>query len=259
MVAASTSNYLACSYQTPTKAEVDLFISTFKKISPETLSSLAYSRLVQLTALHRLVLAHSLTNQSNVGVISGGKNEPELDLFQISKKTICAYEEDIKYDLDKSWLEWPSYEFSLTICNHTFEHIFNPFVAIKNLIHHTAPNGYIFLSVPVVDCIHGEPHFYYSGFHPRFLARIAQENGLEMISLGGWGNHKAMINGVSGRWLSERESRRGLFRFAELSHPANALRTLARNLRQLCVAFEDGRTPSARYPTNTWALLRKPS
>lgn len=248
---------LDAEYQTPSKDEVDLFISTFQGLPREFLSSLAYSRLVQLTALHQVVNSHNLINQAHVGVISGSKSEPALAMFRSEKTTICAYEDDIKYDLDKSWLGWPSHEFTLTICNHTFEHIFNPFVAIKNLIHHTAPMGYIFLSVPVVDCIHGEPHFYYSGFHPRFLSRMAQESGLEIISIGCWGNHKAMINGMHGRWLTQKESRRGLFNFNNFSQPANALRKFVRNLRQLSVAFEDGQVQSFRYLTNTWILLRK--
>ena len=257
MGVAQISNSLDCMYQTPSTAEVDLFRTTFQGLAPEKLSSLAYSRLVQLTAVNQLVKTHNLIKQVHVGVISGGTEEPELALFKSDKTTICAYEEDVRYDLDKSWLGWPSYEFSLTICNHTFEHIFNPFVAIKNLIYHTAENGYIFLSMPVVDCIHGEPHFYYSGFHPRFLSRMAQESGLEIISLGAWGNHKAMINGMHCRWLNERESRRGLINFNNLTNPLSALKTLFRNLRQLSVAFEDGRVQSSRYLTNTWILLRK--
>jgi hypothetical protein len=258
MALAKIPIYSDPAYRTPLKTEVDLFRTTFHSIPQETLSRIAYSRLVQLTALHQLVTTHDLTNQAHVGVISGGGSEPELALFKIDKTTICAYEENIKYDLDKSWLEWPSYEFSFTICNYTFEHIFNPFVAIKNLIHHTASGGYLFLSMPVVDCIHGEPHFYYSGFHPRFLSRIAQEYGLEIIALGAWGNHKAMINGMHGRWLNESESHRGFFNFTQLRHPIDALRALARNFRQLSVIFEDGRIQSSTYLTNTWILLRKP-
>ncbi|QWD14759.1 class I SAM-dependent methyltransferase [Polynucleobacter paneuropaeus] len=245
-------------YQVPSKNEVTQFINDYHKIYSDKFKVFAYSRIVQLTALNQLIQSHKLINQKHIGVISGAISEPELALFRSEKITNCAYEEDKIYDLDNSWLEWPSKNFSLTICNHTFEHIFNPFVAVKNIIHHTAIGGYIFLSMPVVDCVHGEPHFYYSGFHPRFLERLAKENNLEILSLGAWGNHKVMVNSLHGAWLTEQDCRRGLGLF-DLANPKAMYRKLIQNFRQIPFIFEDGQINSHKYMTNTWALLRKSS
>lgn len=243
-------------YYVPKKNDVSKFISEFREIYSAKLKTLAYSRIVQLAALNQLINKYKIINQEHIGIISGDMSEPELKLFNTEKITVCAYEEDKVYNLDESWIGWPSKKFSLTLCNHTFEHIFNPFVAIKNIVHHTQEEGYIFLSMPVLDCIHGEPHFYYSGFHPRFLARLAKENNLDVVSLGAWGNHKAMIANIHGAWLTEQDSRRGIS-LSSIFNPKYLFQKLVRNFRLIPFIFEDGRENSTKYMTNTWVLLRK--
>ena len=73
--------------------------------------------------------------------------------------------------------------FSMTMCNQVLEHIFNPQLAFKNLCQQTAPSGYIYVSIPTLNCIHGEPDFFSSGFYPRFLEYLAIENKLEILNM----------------------------------------------------------------------------
>lgn len=77
--------------------------------------------------------------------------------------------EAINYDLNLDWSGYDSHNFSMTMCNQVLEHVFNPHLAFKNLCQQTATNGYIYASIPTLNCIHGEPDFFSSGFHPRFF------------------------------------------------------------------------------------------
>jgi SAM-dependent methyltransferase len=153
--------------------------------------------------------------------------------------TVLNLEGDRPFDLDKPLFELPSYNFSMTLCNQVLEHVFNPHVAFKNLIHHTRPDGYIYITIPTINCIHGEPHFYSSGFHPRFLERLAVENGLEVVNIGYWGSFKYMVNAVTGIWLPASQLLRG----ASQGLP---------NMQDI-----DGRIKQSEIITDCWGLFKK--
>lgn len=97
-------------------------------------------------------------------------------------------------NLDRDWGKRPSENFSFTMCNQFLEHVFIPHQAFKNLMHHTNSGGYIYITIPAVNCIHAEPHFYSSGFHPRSLDRIAKENELEVLDIGWCSSYKYLTN-----------------------------------------------------------------
>lgn len=202
---------------------------------------LNYARVVSLAHFARIVKVKDIADQPSVGVISGYLREWELTFLKPGKVTTVNFEHDPINNLDASWLDRPSLGFSMTICNQVLEHVFNPHVAFKNLVHHTAPGGYLYVSIPAANCIHGEPNFFSSGFHPRFLERLAHDNQLEILEIDHWGSYKYMVNAVSGYWLSESQLRpnstQGV-QFAEL-------------LKM------DGRTNEDRYMTDCWGLFRK--
>lgn len=205
-------------------------------------SVLNYARVVSLAHFARSVERLNLAAQAHVGVISGSLREWELMFLTPQRVTVLAFENDPANDLDISWCDRPSQNFSLTICNQVLEHVFNAHVAFRNLVHHTAPSGHIYVTIPTINCIHGEPHFYSSGFHPRFLERLAGENGVDLVEVGYWGSYKYMINAVTGYWLSERQLVAGATQgvlFPDL-------------------LAKDGRIREDRFITDCWALFRKP-
>ena len=217
---------------------INLFDDPFQgRLSQE----MNYSRVVALAHFVAMVQELGIGEQHHVGIISGFPNEPELGFLKHEKLTILNYEGEISYDLDKSWLEEPSMNFSFTLNNQVLEHVFNPQTAFKNIVHHTAPGGYIWISIPVINCIHGEPYFYSSGFHPRFLERIGKENNLEILHIGTWGSYKYMISAVSGDWLTVKELLPGNAKSYQHPDATNA----------------DGRIKD-NYLTDCWALYRKP-
>lgn len=219
--------------------QVSDFIRAFDANFSGRLSSFHnYSRVVSLAHFAALINKLGINKQSHTGVISGSENELELRFIQSEKITILNFESDKSFDLDKPWFKSPSQNFSMTLCNQVLEHVFNPHLAFKNLIHHTKPDGHIYVTIPTINCIHGEPYFYSSGFHPRFLERLALENGIEIVSIGYWGSYKYMINAVSGIWL-----------------PANQLAPDA--FRNIPLANIEGRIKQDQFITDCWGLFKK--
>ena len=227
-------------------AEVNRFIKDHHSLFDGKLSNFYnYSRVVSLAEFGRLIKELKLQNQQHIGVVSGSMNEPELKLIDAEQISLLNFSEDASYDLDMPWKLQPSRNFSLTICNQVFEHIFNQHIALENLIHHTRKDGHIYISIPTVNCIHGEPYFYSAGFHPRFLERLALEHNLEILNIGFWGSHKYLINAVSGQWLTNNQLKKGVHRLRDLRYPISI--------------FQDGRFRSKnnRYITDCWGLFKK--
>jgi hypothetical protein len=216
----------------------------------QLLNHLNYSRVVSLAHFENIVSRLDIQKQDHVGVVSGSINDPELKLLSTKLSTILSFEQEPIYDLDQSWLSQHPMNFSFTLCNQTLEHVFNPHVAIKNLVHHTRKNGYLYLSVPTINCIHGEPFFYSSGFHPRFLSRLGQENNLAIIDIGWWGSYKYMINAVSGQWLPDlllRAESKPLFRHKFKNTKPSPVK----------IPYEDGRINQNEHITDCWVLFQK--
>jgi hypothetical protein len=204
-----------------------------------------YSRVVALAHFDSLTKNLGIKKQPHVGIIAGSEKEFELNFLDPQKVTVLNRGEEGNYDLNLDWSGYDSHNFSMTMCNQVLEHVFNPHLAFKNLYNQTAPSGYIYVSIPTLNCIHGEPDFFSSGFHPRFLEHLALENKLEILNIGYWGSYKYLINAVSGRWLSENRLKKGFFSIKDLNYPIRFL-------------FNDGRIKSKKnYITDCWALFKK--
>ena len=105
------------------------------------------SRVVSLAHFATLIKKLDLNRQSHTGVVSGSKDELELRFVQSDKVTILSFENDKSFNLDQPWFDLPSQNFSLTFCNQILEHVFNPHLAFRNLIHHTIPGGHIYVTI----------------------------------------------------------------------------------------------------------------
>jgi hypothetical protein len=233
-------------------AEVQQFIRDFDSLFEGKLSSYYnYSRVVSLAWLHRKLQALGLTQQDSVGVVSGSLGEPELKLLKSTEVRVLSFQNDPRYDLDQSWAGQPPADFSFTMCNQVLEHVFNPHQAFRNLIHHARrPGGLIFVSIPTVNCIHGEPHFYSSGFHPRFLERLARTNDLDVVGISCWGTPKYLLHAVTGVWATNVTLKPGFHGMPDCRFP---------NL-----VYSDGRDPSDAFArsmqfgpviTDCWGLF----
>jgi hypothetical protein len=218
---------------------------------------IAYPRVVSLAHFSYLVEKYKIKNQNNVGVISGNKNEPELKFIKKKSVEFLNFENNKKYDLDKEWRHKKK-KFSFIICNQVLEHIFNPITGFKNILYHAIKGAYIWITIPVINCIHGEPHFFSSGYHPRFLEKLAMLNNCKILHLGYWGSRKYLINAVLGHWLNANELSgkiKNLKSLRQLLHPMyffiNGTKDQSKNIKSNYVFNK------STVITDTWILIKK--
>ena len=165
----------------------------------ETLRDLSDpARVVSFSRFWELVKCDSelLANRLRVAVVSGG-TESELGLLpESSRVDFLNFEQDPHmWDLTNDWSDdaygdyRSSYDFVL--CEQVLEHVSDPALAFRNLVVLLAPGGLLHVSVPGVNGVHGDPFYFYSGFHKRLLKSWAEELELEILDIGDWGSPKA--------------------------------------------------------------------
>ena len=77
--------------------------------------------------------------------------------------------------------------FDLVIFSQVLEHLYDPFLAMKNIYEITAPGGYVFTSVPTLNIPHFTPfHFYH--FTLMGLISLFVRHNFEVLEVGQWGN-----------------------------------------------------------------------
>jgi SAM-dependent methyltransferase len=236
----------------PEDKNVINFIKSFNTIFDKKLTNkFSYTRVVLLSDFKRLITEKNLNKFLKVAVISGSLEEPELKFITYKDLDILDFDEVSNvYNLDDDWETSKFYrdkksQYDFVICNQVFEHIFSPSRGIKNIHFITKPNGYVWISLPTINCIHGEPHFYSAGYHPRYLNRLCEEADFEVLHVGAFGNRKYLAYAVQGCWLTHDELKIGFRSKLDLALPY--------------FAIQDGRKNDTRgnFITDTWALLRK--
>ena len=211
---------------------------------------LNYSRVVCLADFERIVKYYELSSCA-AAIVSGSRDEPELKLVDHELVDILDYDSTSqRYNLDLDWEKeldscclGGGYDF--VMCNQVLEHIAFPLQGMKNLFYITAPGGYIWVSIPTINCIHGEPYFYSAGYHPRMLQKLGDVVGLEVLHIGAWGSKKYLVAAVLGKWLTEKQLSPGFRSMRDLVFP--------------WLALQDGRKSQIdKVISDSWALFRKP-
>ncbi len=123
-------------------------------------------------------------------------------------------------------------------------YFYSPLQALKNLSYITKVNSYIWVSIPTISCIHGEPYFYSSGYHPRYLSRLANKVRLECLYVGAWGNRKYISSAVLGKWLTHDQLKPNL----------NEIKNFFINNPFIYGRLND---TTGMHIADTWALMRK--
>ena len=109
----------------------------------------------------------------------------ELEHITYDTITLCDYLLDKKYDLHTMNLEDKDYD--MIIFNQTLEHLYNPFVSVKNLYNHLKPGGYLYTTVPTINIPHQVP-FHFCGITPTGLCTLSASVGFNVLECGYWGN-----------------------------------------------------------------------
>ena len=125
-------------------------------------------------------------NLKHVGkLLSTCSSDAELDYITYDNITTCDYEIDKKYDLHVIDLDEKDYD--MIIFNQTLEHLYNPFVSMKNLYDHLKPGGYLYTTVPTINIPHMVP-FHFWGMTPTGLCVLGASVGFNVLECGYWGN-----------------------------------------------------------------------
>jgi SAM-dependent methyltransferase len=99
-----------------------------------------------------------------------------------------------EFDLCAPLLEPRS--FDVVICEQVIEHVVDPWKATENLRALCAPGGHVIVSTPFLVKVHELPTFGlrdYWRFTPRGLRILLERAGLEVDTIGSWGNRSCIV------------------------------------------------------------------
>lgn len=117
-------------------------------------------------------------------LLSTSLSDPELEFVTYDEMEFMPYENG---NGDFHTLEMDK-KFDFIIFNQTIEHLYNPFLSMKNLYNITNEGGYLFTSVPTINIPHMVP-FHFNGYTPIGLCMLMKSVGFEILELGYWGNY----------------------------------------------------------------------
>jgi len=226
------------------------------------------ARVVSLWEFDRALTALA-TMPLNIAVVSGSAHEPELRLLGSGYTlTQLNYEDDpALFDLTLDWSTkpWKKFHgrFDLVLCEQVLEHLPEPQRAFDNLKVLARDGGLIHVSTPALNNTHGEPYFYFSGFHPRALAHFAHKTGFAEISIGAWASNKASRMYGTCDWAPLAESGPLRFYFMSLPYlltrPKKLARTTLNRMRNMALyPFQPlfSRTEATNYVVS-WLFATK--
>ena len=90
---------------------------------------------------------------------------------------------DLDYVSDITAIPVPPASFDVVLCTEVLEHVPHPIEALAEITRVLLPGGSAFCTAPLGSGLHQQPHHYYGGFTPHWWRRIAQEVGLEIVSI----------------------------------------------------------------------------
>jgi SAM-dependent methyltransferase len=89
--------------------------------------------------------------------------------------------------------------FDVVICEQVLEHVVDPCAAAENLRRLCAPDGLVIVSTPFLIKVHELPELGmldYWRFTPRGLRLLLERAGLEVETVGVWGNRQAVVGNI---------------------------------------------------------------
>jgi SAM-dependent methyltransferase len=96
--------------------------------------------------------------------------------------------------------------FDVVICEQVLEHVVDPWAGAANLRELCNEGGHVIVSTPFLIRVHEVPLFLmkdYWRFTPRGLRTLLEQVGLEVESVGAWGNRQCVIGNFT-RWSAYR-------------------------------------------------------
>ncbi len=142
------------------------------------------------------------TRDIKVGIVGGGRDEPELRIldelklgYQASVLNIAG-DCDYIFDLNSLGNILPEQKFDLILCSQVFEHVWNISNAIENLKKLTTQGGYVFVNVPFSNMVHRDSisDFHTPGYSSNFLAANFEAKGLSTLDSRNFGTRRLYLS-----------------------------------------------------------------
>jgi SAM-dependent methyltransferase len=100
----------------------------------------------------------------------------------------------------------PQDDYDVVICEQVLEHVVDPWGAVRNLAALCRPGGHVIVTTPFLVKIHELPLYGmrdYWRFTPRGLRLLLEGAGLDVVSVGTWGNRLSVWGNLN-RWSAYR-------------------------------------------------------
>jgi hypothetical protein len=137
-------------------------------------------RIASLLDFKEWIIKYNIHNGSSL--LYSCDSDPELNYIDYKQQSYIPYP---PYDLHNLNIIEKNHD--LVIFNQTLEHLYNPFMCLKNLYDHTKPGGFLYTTVPIINIPHMRPiHFW--GITPIGLCILMMSVGFNVLECGYWGN-----------------------------------------------------------------------
>lgn len=150
-----------------------------------------FPRVISLLEFERYVKKYNF--KINKLLIFDGEKDPELEYLNYNQILNINYKnKPEKYDLHNLQLNHTNFDF---VCLHqTLEHVYDPFLCLKNIKNYMNTNGYLYINVPSCNAPHSEPLHFYTGYTLMGLLVICKLCGFKILEAGQWGNEEYLVN-----------------------------------------------------------------
>jgi SAM-dependent methyltransferase len=159
--------------------------SELSNLDKEKFFNIDFPRVASIFDFKDWIEKYNLKNVKSL--LSTYRDDYELEYVNPENVIYCEYGKNGQNDLHTLNLEKKDFDF--IIVNQTFEHLYNPFVCMKNLFDHLKPGGYLYTTVPTINIPHMVP-FHFWGITPIGLCILGKSVGFEICECGFWGNHE---------------------------------------------------------------------
>lgn len=156
----------------------------FSKEEQSKISCLDFPRVAALIDFKEWIEKYNIKKVNSL--LSTCLDDIELQYIQADYIENCSYDQNKTNDLHT--LNLNKKDFDLIIFNQTLEHLYNPFICMKNLFDHLKPGGYLYTTVPIINIPHMRP-FHFWGITPIGLCMLSKSVGFEICECGYWGGY----------------------------------------------------------------------
>jgi len=156
-----------------------------------------FPRIASLFDFEDWIQKYNLTKVDSL--LSTFEGDYELEHIEVSNLKVCkyVYNSTNKNDLhlidndlfDQFGKPLDKKDFDFIIFNQTLEHVYNPFIVMKNLYNRLKPGGYLYTTVPTINIPHEVP-FHFWGITPIGLCMLSKSVGFDICECGYWGNYE---------------------------------------------------------------------